>query len=68
MLEVSLHAPDISCGHCKQTIERGLASQQGVAAVEVDVEKKLVHIRYEENVTDVTILGSELAEIGYPVS
>ena len=64
---VKLYAPDISCQHCAMAIQRGLASVQGVSAVEVDVPSKTVSL---------TVTGEEalaraqatLEEIGYPAT
>lgn len=32
------------CGHCKEAVEREIASVEGVAAVEADLESKLVTV------------------------
>jgi copper chaperone len=62
------HAPDISCDHCKRTIEEGLAGFPGVHSVAVDVGAKEVHVDFDENATDTGALRGRLAEIGYPAS
>ncbi len=36
--------PDISCGHCKESIESELAGLEGVDSVEVDIEGKTVDV------------------------
>ncbi|MDQ6614504.1 MAG: cation transporter [Actinomycetota bacterium] len=36
--------PDISCDHCKQTIEGEVGKVEGVDLVEVDVSAKSVHV------------------------
>lgn len=36
--------PGVSCGHCKQSIESEVSTVDGVVAVEVDVEAKLVTV------------------------
>ena len=36
--------PDISCGHCKESIESELAGLDGVESVEVDVDGKTVGV------------------------
>ena len=38
METLKLTAPDISCDHCKHTIEQTVGALQGVEAVAVDVE------------------------------
>ena len=36
--------PGVSCGHCKQSIESEVSTVDGVVAVEVDVDAKLVTV------------------------
>jgi copper chaperone CopZ len=36
--------PGVSCDHCKQSIESEVSTVDGVVAVEVDVEAKLVTV------------------------
>lgn len=36
--------PEISCGHCKATIETAVQAVGGVAAVEVDIDAKTVDV------------------------
>ncbi|MHB1503242.1 MAG: heavy-metal-associated domain-containing protein [Acidimicrobiales bacterium] len=62
-----LHAPDISCGHCKAHIEGDLTGEPGIEKVEVDVETKDVHVTFDEQGTDLDAVQAKLAEIGYPV-
>ncbi|WP_413718455.1 heavy-metal-associated domain-containing protein [Silicimonas sp. MF1-12-2] len=38
------HVPDMSCGHCKATIEKALLSVDPDAGVEVDLEARRVKI------------------------
>jgi copper chaperone len=57
--------PSISCGHCKQAIEGGLATVEGVSAVSVDVDGRSVLV--EGDVSADTI-RTTLDELGYPVA
>jgi copper chaperone len=68
MAETTLTAPDISCQHCKATIEKGLSDARGVRRVEVDVEGRSVALDYDPEETDEDALRHQLAELGYPVS
>lgn len=68
MATIELNAPDISCGHCKASIEGDLAAEPGVEAVAVDIEARQVRIDYADAVIDVPTLRAKLAEIGYPTS
>jgi copper chaperone len=39
--------PDISCGHCKSTIEGALKSVKQVRYVDVNVDKKTVRVSFD---------------------
>lgn len=56
--------PDISCGHCRDSIESTLAEVDGVTRVEVDIDSREVHV--DGSVDDETVVGT-LDEIGYAV-
>jgi copper chaperone len=66
MAQITLSAPDISCAHCKQTIESGMRNHPGVRDVDVEVDTRHVGIDYDEEQTDEDALRDELAELGYP--
>ena len=68
MSTIDLTADDISCAHCKNTIEHDLGGTPGVEGVEVDVDTKTVHVTYDEGQTDEAALRSKLDEIGYPAA
>lgn len=68
MQDVSLTAPDISCGHCRKTIEEGLRDQPGIGAVSVDIPARAVQVRYDEAVTSEQAIRLQLDELGYPVA
>lgn len=64
MLEVS--APDISCDHCKRSIEHDLGEMPGVREVAVDVASRAVRVDYDSSEVSEDAIVSKLDEIGYP--
>lgn len=44
MSQLTVSVPEISCEHCKQSIEREVALLDGVAHVEVDIGDKQVTV------------------------
>ncbi|HEX7126839.1 MAG TPA: heavy-metal-associated domain-containing protein [Thermodesulfobacteriota bacterium] len=68
MATVILNVPDISCGHCEQTITRALAPVDGVTSVRVDIPARRVHVEYDERRVDVERISRVLAEEDYPVA
>ena len=59
--------PDVSCGHCKASIEKALGTLEGVGSVEVDVAAKKVQVSFDESRVSETVITDMLAEEGYPV-
>jgi len=47
MTQKTFSVPDISCGHCKTSIEGAVKSLKGVSRVEVDIDKKLVKVVFD---------------------
>ena len=68
MSEITLVAPDISCDHCKHTIESELATLAGVEQVEVQPPARTVHVVFDHSVVDEPAIVAKLDDIGYPVS
>lgn len=46
MTEATLNVPDISCGHCKESIEGAVSELQGVAKVDVSINDRTVFVSY----------------------
>mgnify|MGYP002781029492 FL=1 len=46
--EMRIEVPDISCDHCKSSIEGALAEVEGVAGAEVDVAARVVTVRVDD--------------------
>ena len=43
-MNVVFTVPEISCGHCKDTIESTLNNVESIESVSVDIEKKSVEV------------------------
>ena len=66
MNTVTYKVPDISCGHCVNTIEAELGELSGVITVKADAALKSVLINYQEPASEKQ-LKELLSEINYPV-
>ena len=66
MCNVELSAKDISCNHCKMTIENGISGSVGVTSVQVDIDTKKVDVIFDESKITVDTLLGQLLELGYP--
>ena len=67
MPALTLVAPDISCDHCKHTIETELATLAGIAEVQVEPSAKTVRVVYDQTLIAEPAIRARLDEIGYPV-
>lgn len=68
MTTTRFDVPEISCGHCKSSIEGAVAPLQGVSAVTVDVPSKQVRIEYDEAVASQETLIGAIEDQGYDVT
>jgi copper ion binding protein len=58
--------PGMSCGHCEAAVTREVGAVAGVAAVEVDLDSKLVTVRGEALDRDEIVAAID--EAGYDVA
>ena len=63
MSEITYSVPDMSCDHCKHAVSSELLQVAGVAAVDVNLETKLVTVHGEA--LDDTALRAAIDEAGY---
>jgi copper chaperone len=68
MTTQTLSVPDISCDHCRRTIESVLGRLPGVQATAVDVAARTVRVTYDETALDQATISATLAEEGYDVA
>ncbi len=59
--------PDMTCGHCKTTVENAVSSLDGVRSAEVNLEAKTVTVDHDETVDSTSIVGA-IEEAGYQVA
>lgn len=65
---LTLSVPDISCGHCKSSIEGAVAELTGVADVVVDIDQRKVDVTFDESQLDRTSLVDAIEGQGYEVA
>ena len=65
---ISLQAPDISCGHCVNSIQTRLGGLEGVSNVSASAESKTVDVEFDSSKLSVDKIEAELADEGYPVT
>ncbi len=67
MTTATLAVPDISCGHCKSSIEGAVGALPGVEKVEVHIEPKTVDVAFDDSQVDLDTIVEAIEEQGYTV-
>lgn len=67
MNTITLNVPDISCGHCKSSIEGAVSELEGIDSVEVTIDARTVAVTYADDLSLETIVGA-IEEQGYEVA
>lgn len=65
---ITVVTPDMSCGHCVQTIESEVGGLSGVESVKADLPTKQVTVAFDPKITSVTAIEAALDDAGYPVA
>jgi copper chaperone len=68
MTTETLSVPDISCDHCRRTIEAALGRLDGVRRASVDVPARTVQVTYDETAVAAATIRATLSEEGYEVA
>ena len=65
-METKFTVPEISCGHCKETIESTVNNIESVVSVAVDIEQKSVAVKSTCDL-NLSLVSEMLDEQGYTV-
>ncbi len=68
MTQITLSVPDISCGHCKSSIEGAVTPLDGVATAVVAIDDRNVAIEYDGSEATMEAIVSAIDEQGYEVA
>jgi copper chaperone len=60
--------PEVSCGHCKASIEGAFAPVAGIQEAVVDLETKEVTVEFDAAVTDRATVVRTIESAGYAVA
>lgn len=67
MTQITLSVPDISCNHCKMSIEGAVKELDGVDKVEVAIDDRTVDVSFDSP-TDVDAVIAAIEGQGYEVA
>ena len=68
MTSQTLSVPDISCGHCKSSIEGAVSELGGVDTVEVNIEARTVDVAFDESSVAMSAIVDAIEGQGYEVA
>ena len=68
MNTTTLSVPDISCGHCKSSIEGAVKDLSGIDKVEVNIDPKTVDLSFDEASISLDAIIEAIEEQGYDVA
>jgi copper chaperone len=67
MKTLTLSVPDISCEHCKTSIEGAVGPLTGVESVKVHIEAKTVDVTWDDSAIDLAAIIDAIEDQGYVV-
>lgn len=67
-MQETFKVPEVSCGHCKATVEGALQPVEGVSEAVVDIDGKTVAVTYDETTVDRAALIAAIESSGYAVA
>jgi len=68
MTQITLSVPDISCGHCKGSIEGAVSPLDGVESAVVAIDERNVAIEYDGSAATMDAIVAAIDEQGYEVA
>jgi copper chaperone len=68
MTQITLSVPDISCGHCKGSIEGAVNSLEGVESAVVAIDECNVAVEYDGSEATMEAIVAAIDEQGYEVA
>jgi copper chaperone len=64
---ITLNAPDISCGHCVSSVQNRLGGLEGIASVVANADTKNIDLSFDPSKISLDTIKAELDDEGYPV-
>jgi copper chaperone len=68
MTQMILNVPDISCNHCKMSIEGAVNALSGIDSAVVDIEGKSVDVSFDDSTQSLEAIVAAIEEQGYEVA
>jgi copper chaperone len=68
MTQITLTVPDISCNHCKMSIEGAVNQLEGIESAEVNIEGRTVAVSWDDAALKLDTIVNAIEEQGYEVA
>lgn len=68
MTTLTLNVPDISCAHCKSSIEGAVGELSGIEKVEVTIDARTVDVAFDDGAVDRDAIVGAIEGVGYEVA
>jgi copper chaperone len=68
MTDITLSVPDISCNHCKSSIEGALKPLDGIETATVSIGGRNVAVTFDDSQIDLAKIVEAIDEQGYEVA
>ncbi|MEX0946494.1 MAG: cation transporter [Acidimicrobiia bacterium] len=68
MINQTLSVPDISCDHCKMSIEGALRLVTGIETAQVNIPAKTVALSFDESAVSLDRIIGVIGDVGYEVA
>jgi copper chaperone len=68
MTQITLNVPDISCNHCKMSIEGAVNQLDGIESAEVNIEGRTVAVSWDDAALKLDTIVTAIEEQGYEVA
>ncbi len=68
MEKIQLKVEGMSCGHCKQAVEKAVMALPGLVSAEADVAGKKLTVEYEPEKTSLEQIKEAVDEVGFSVA
>jgi len=66
-MQTTLSVPDISCGHCKSSIEGAVGELAGVESVNVTIDARTVDVSFDETALGMDDIVDAIEGQGYAI-
>lgn len=66
-MKQTLTVEGMSCGHCKNAVEKAVKALPGVSTAEVDLAAKRLTVEFNENVASFDKIKAAIEDAGYTV-